>query len=561
MRRERSQAKRTGRLLCLCAASLVACASPASHAAVHAQRRQPSPQQSQPSAQRRQEAERLVAEGVAALDRGERDAARESFRRALDSDPSNVTAHTYLGVIADQSGDLASAERHFAAAAIAAPLLPSARNNHGAVLLRLGRTNEAAKQFEVSLRLARNQPSALFNLAQIRFNSGTPEGFRAAFELFGRANQLAPDAETARSLVATALQLNDRDAAARYFKQYASSLPGASGSVSEPAARAELGLALLENGLHEEAAAELGAAVAGDPAKPAWVVPLARAHLARNDIRAAGRALESSVARGAADATVYALLAEVYERSGHVENAIPAMRLAIERDPKSEAYRFRYAMLLTDTRAPAAAVIRLQEALREFPRSSRLWFALGVAQTALDKVNEAAEAFQQARALDPKFAPAAAYLGMTYDQLGRFPEAVALYEEALALDDTLAAAHYLAAETILKQTAADTARAESHLRRAVALDSKFAPARISLAKLYLRNDRVEEAARELESAVALDPGSAEAHYHLGRALRRLKRTAEAEAALATFKRLSEEKRERAQAEPRDIMRRLANVRF
>ncbi|HYP52650.1 MAG TPA: tetratricopeptide repeat protein, partial [Pyrinomonadaceae bacterium] len=508
-----------------------------------------------------QEAERLVAEGVAALGRGEREAARESFRRALGSDPSDVTAHTYLGIIADQSGDLATAEKHFASAAIAAPLLPSARNNHGAVLLRLGRNAEAAKQFEVSLRLERNQPSALFNLAQIRFNSGTPEGLRAAFELFERANQLAPDAESARSLVVTALRLGDRDSAARYFKQYASSLPASGAGVGDPSARAELGVALLENGLHEEAAAELGAAVAADPSKPAWVVPLARAHLARQDLRAAGRALESSVARGAADAPVYALLAEVYERSGHVENAIPAMRLAIERDPKSESYRFRYAMLLTDTRAPAAAVIRLQESLSEFPRSSRLWFALGVAQTALDKVNEAAEAFQKSRALDPKFAPAAAYLGMTYDQLGRFPEAVRLYEEALALDDTLAAAHYLAAETILKQTSADTARAEVHLKRAVALDSKFAPARVSLAKLYLRDDRVEEAARELQAAVALDPDAAEAHYHLGRALRRLKRTNEAEAALATFKRLSEEMRERAQTEPREIMRRLANGRF
>lgn len=561
MRRERSQAKRTGRLLCLCAASLVACASPASHAAVHAQRRQPSPQQSQPSAQRRQEAERLVAEGVAALDRGERDAARESFRRALDSDPSNVTAHTYLGVIADQSGDLASAERHFAAAAIAAPLLPSARNNHGAVLLRLGRTNEAAKQFEVSLRLARNQPSALFNLAQIRFNSGTPEGFRAAFELFERANQLAPDAETARSLVATALQLNDRDAAARYFKQYASSLPGASGSVSEPAARAELGLALLENGLHEEAAAELGAAVAGDPAKPAWVVPLARAHLARNDIRAAGRALESSVARGAADATVYALLAEVYERSGHVENAIPAMRLAIARDPKNEAYQVRYGLLLTDTKAPAAAIIRLEEALKEFPRSARLWLALGIAQLNHGKNDDARASFARSLELDPQSVPALAYLGTTHAERGQYAEAVSFYERAIAADGRQAVPFYLAADTLLRQTEVDAPRAEKYLARAVEIDPAFSAARLALAKLYVRTERWAEAAEQFERVVRLEPDLAEAHYQLGRVYTRLKRAADAQRELATFKRLSDAQKEQKETERRDLVRRLANVRF
>jgi tetratricopeptide (TPR) repeat protein len=192
---------------------------------------------------------------------------------------------------------------------------------------------------------------------------------------------------------------------------------------------------------------------------------------------------------------------------------------------------------------------------------SRLWFALGVAHSALDKIDEAAKAFERARTLDPKFAPALAYLGMTYDQQGRYAEAVALYEQSLALDNRLAAAHYLAAEALLKQSAADTARAEAHLTQAVRLDSSFAPAHFSLAKLYLRTERVAEAVRELQSSVTLDPNMTEAHYQLGRALMRLNRTAEARVALDTFKRLSEEKREQARNEPREIMRRLANVRF
>lgn len=522
-----------------------------------------------PQVTRKEQSARLIDEGAAALARGDRAAARELFERALASDPQSVEAHTYLGVIADQAGNLAEAERHFAAAAIAAPLLASARNNHGVVLLRMGRLEEAARQFEVSLRLDKNQPNALVNLAQVRFAAGTPASLRTAYELFARAQALAPDAEVARALVVTALRLGDREAAARHFRDYAASLATLKDAANEQtksqvastASRAELGMALLENGLHDEAAEELGAVVAADPSRPQYVVAFARAQLARKEIRAAGRALETAVARGVADASVYALLAEVYEASGHIENAIPAMRLAIERDPKSEAYRFRYGMLLTDTKAPAAAVIRLQEALREFPRSSRLWFALGVAQSALDKTEEAARAFERARELDPKFAPAVAYLGMTYDQQGRYSDAVALYEQALALDERLAAAHYLAAEAILKQASADTKRAEEHLRKAVALDASFAPARVSLAKLYLRSERVEEAVKELQQAIAAEPQMAEAHYQLGRALKRLNRSAEAETALATFKRLSEEQRERTRTEPREIMRRLANVRF
>ncbi|HEX8722826.1 MAG TPA: tetratricopeptide repeat protein [Pyrinomonadaceae bacterium] len=549
--------KLLGRLAWASCALLWGAPSPAARPAAAAAA-PPAPRQ-QPAAKER--AEKLTEEGAAALGGGDRARARELFRRALESDASNVAAHTYLGVMADQEGDLAAAEKHFATAAAEAPLLPSARNNHGAILLRLGRVREAARQFEVSLKLDRNQPSALFNLAQTHFQAGTPEELREAFLLFERAQQLAPDAEAARALVVTSLRLGDRAAAARYFGEYLAALPRAPGEIAAARPRSELGAALLENGLPEEASVELAAASAAEPSNPEHVVRLARAHLARKDVRAAGRALESAVARGVEAAPVYALLADVYEASGHVENAIPAMRLAIERDPKNESYRFRYGMLLTDTKAPAAAVIRLREALKEFPRSSRLWFALGVAQSALDKPEEAAGSFQRAHELEPNFAPALAYLGMTYDQQGRFDEAVEHYERALALDGRLGAAHYLAAEAILKRAQADERRAEAHLKEAVALEPGFAPARVSLAKLYMRGERLAEAVALLQAAVSSAPELAEAHYNLGRALMRLKRTAEAKAALDEFKRLSEAQREQARQSPRDIMRRLANVNF
>ena len=37
---------------------------------------------------------------------------------------------------------------------------------------------------------------------------------------------------------------------------------------------------------------------------------------------------------------------------GHYENAIPAMRLAVQRDPQNEIYHFRYGLLLTTRMHP-----------------------------------------------------------------------------------------------------------------------------------------------------------------------------------------------------------------
>ncbi|HEX8189638.1 MAG TPA: tetratricopeptide repeat protein, partial [Pyrinomonadaceae bacterium] len=468
---------------------------------------------------------------------------------------------TYLGVLADREGDLNDAERHFAAAAIGAPLSPQARNNHGAILLRLGRVEQAAAQFEVSLRLDRNQPSPLVNLARIRFDSGTPDGLRRARELFERAYALAPDAGIARALVVTSLRLGDPQSAAKFFREYETRLDPSDARVAGVSARAELGGALLDAGLAEEAARELGAATRADPSDVGALVQLARAHLARKDVPAAGRVLEGAAAAGRDDARIYAALADVYEAGGYFENAIPAMRLAIERDPRNEAYRARYGLLLVDSKAPAAAVIRLREALAAFPRSSRLWLALGIAQQADGKSDDARASFERALELDPGSAPVLAYLGAARAERGLYEEAAGFYERAAASAPNQAVPHYLAADALLKLTDVDEARVSRHLARAVELDPGFAPAHLALAKLYARAERFAEAAAEFERVTRLDPDSAEAHYQLGRVYVRLKRADDARRAMDAFKQLSEAKKEQREADRRDLLRRLANVRF
>jgi superkiller protein 3 len=523
------------------------------------QTRAASPRQ---SASRAGQSDAVVAEGVAAIDRGDLDSARSLFEKALGLNPKDVEAHRYLGLLDDRANDLDGAEHHFAQAARFAPSSASARNNYGVILLRRGRAREAASEFEASLRADPQQPNALVNLAQIRFAGGTPEDLRVAADLFARADRIAPDAEIARALTVIALRRNDRTAAAAHYQDYATRIAKEGGASSGDAgARSELGSALLEAELLREAESELSAAAALDPSNAESVVRLARVHLARKDIPAAGRTLEAAVARGIDAAPIYALLSEVYEQSGHPENAIPAMRLAIQRDPQSEKYRFAYGILLTNTSAPAAAVIRLEEALKTFPTSPRLWFALGLAHYKNNINDKAESALKRAAELDPKFAPAFAYLGMVRIQLGNYAEGVGFYEKALQVDPKLAVVHYLIADALLKQPDAEAARIESHLKRAVEMDATFAPARLALAKLFMRGERWAEAVAALEGVVKLDPNEAEAYYQLGRAYGRMKRTEEARTAMATFKNLSETQKQKTQNEQREIVRRLADVRF
>jgi tetratricopeptide (TPR) repeat protein len=503
----------------------------------------------------------LIAEGREALERGDERAARASFERALSISPQDVAANTYLGILDDRAGDLKGAEKHFAAAAIAAPFSPSAHNNYGAFLARTGRTDLAAAQFEKSLKLNPDQPNALVNLAQVRFASGKTEDLRVALELFERAQTLAPDAEVARALVVTALRLGEKQKAASGYHAYAEQLGRQNAPLPTAASRAELGQALLEAGLADEAIEELRAAVAQDASNVPAVVALGRAHLARGDIREAGRTLESAVARGLDAAPIYAALAEVYDRAGYIENAIPAMRLAIARDPANEKYHLRYGLLLTDSKAPGAAIIRLQEAVKEFPNSSRLWLALGIAELNDGKSDDAQKSFERSLELDPKAVPALAYLGFTYAERGQYDEAIKFYERAISADANLAAPYYLTADVMLKRTDFDQPRVEKLLRRAIELDPSFASAHLALARLHARAGRLTDAASEFEQVIKLNPESAEAHYQLGRVYTQLKRAADAQRELALFQQLKETQKQGEEKERRDLVRRLANVRF
>lgn len=307
---------------------------------------------------------------------------------------------------------------------------------------------------------------------------------------------------------------------------------------------------------------ERAAKITSDPeisrALVVTVLSLARAQM-NKDLHAAGRTLESAVASGLDDAKIYAALAEVYEADGHFENAIPAMRLAVQRDPQNEAYHFRYGLLLTDSHAPGAGIVRLKEALKQFPKSARLWLALGIAQLTYGQNTEAEASFKQSVALDPKAVPALAYLGVTYVERGLYDEAIRFYEQAIALSPQAATLHYLAGDTMFRLPNSDTTRAEKYLKRAIELDPNLAAAYLTWGKFYVRTNRYAEAAPLLERAVALQPDLIEGHYQLSRVLMRLKRTDDANRELAIFKTLSE--KQKAQNEPREIARRLANVRF
>jgi Tfp pilus assembly protein PilF len=500
--------------------------------------------------------EPLINQAVTAFENNDMVKAKYLLQKVLKTTPDNVTAHTLLAAIADRENNLQIAEKHFGLAARFAPDSPETRNNYGVILLRLNRKTDAAREFAFSLKINSNQLSALVNLAQIRF---AENDLKAARQLFERAKTIQPDVEINRALIIIALRLNEKDRAVKDFQEYTLLAKDAN---IKTASRLELGTILFTNGLLKESIQELESAFSVDSSDIDLIIQLAKAYTARKDIKAAGKLLESALAHGVDSAKIYAELADVYEAGGFIENAIPAMRLAVEKDPKNEKYRFRYGMLLVDSKAPGAAEIRLEEFVRDFPQSGELWIALGIAYFNNNKSTQAKAALQKALTLEPKSLLAMAYMANTYVEAAQYDEAAKIYERAIAVSGGKeAGVHFLLADTLLNMATSDPKRIENLLKRAIDLDVKLAPAYSALATLYTRQRRWDEAATALERAIQLQPENTEALYQLGGVYAKLKRTEESRMILEKFKKSNEAQKQKKEVDREALVRRLANVRF
>ncbi|MDR7481184.1 MAG: tetratricopeptide repeat protein [Armatimonadota bacterium] len=115
--------------------------------------------------------------------------ARLAYRQALELDPGFADAHTNLGRLYHQAGNVAQAEAHYRQAMVHAPDDPIPCFNLGVLLDDLGRREEAARMYRQAL--ARDP-----QLADAHYNLGL------LYEAMGRRADAIAHLRTARALYA-----------------------------------------------------------------------------------------------------------------------------------------------------------------------------------------------------------------------------------------------------------------------------------------------------------------------------------------------------------------------
>ena len=294
--------------------------------------------------------------------------------------------------------------------------------------------------------------------------------------------------------------------------------------------------------------------------------PSARYNLAVAQLQAGRNDQALSNARTAVDASprdpdTLSLFAAANAATGHVQEAIAALRSAIELAPDDERHYVDLAVICLDHDAAALALEVINAGVSRNPNAARLYTMRGAIHANRAELDEAVQDFERARALSPDELYGSVGLSMVLRQTNRIPEAIALLRKKLVQRPADATLNYLLADALMRgDPAPDSAEfreARKALGRALRANPAFASAQAALGKLMLRAGDLPAAIDALQVALKLDASNRLALNQLVIAYRRSGHDADARIAAVQLTALLT--RERAEEVARNRVRLVKGV--
>jgi len=175
--------------------------------------------------------------------------------------------------------------------------------------------------------------------------------------------------------------------------------------------------------------------------------------------------------------------------------------------------------------------------LLENGNSAEVLLTVGQALFVEDRLDEAMESLNEARALSPTLPTLGLHIGAVHWKKKQVAEAVAEWRNELKAHPGNPESQFTLGAAIA-MSGGDKIEAERLLRASLARKPKHARANYQLAKLVWQNKRSTEAVSCLEKSIAADPEYREAHYLLGNIYQSLGRKPEAAREFAAVKRLA-----------------------
>ena len=412
------------------------------------------------------------------------------------------------GIAALRDSRLAEAESAFLSLTRSAPNNDSYWNILGVIRDRMGRSVEAASDFQRAIRLNASSVSAHYNLA-LNFLQR---------KMLGEA----------RVELETALKLSPALASAHY----------------------NLGSLDAETGRLPSAVEHMAAAHMLEPGNAQVSLRLAEIYYHSQNYPAALELLQGSAPALSRSAMRFYLTGLCYSASGKAALAVENLAKAVELAPDKADYVYDLGIMLVNAGQDARALQLFRDAAVRFPELSKIHFGHALAAYLNAQSEEAETAMTLAIRLDPRPGEMWTSLGDIYAGLGRKNDALEAFRKAQSFDPTSAAVFRRQGNVLYEMN--DLPASRQAFQRALTLDPADGASHYGLAKISLELQDFDAALRQFERTVQIDPRNRAAYYHLALLYRRNHDTEKAAMALSSFRKLKGASSQESQESPEEL---------
>ncbi len=360
------------------------------------------------------------ADGLKALEERRYDAAVESFRKAIEAEPSDYSAHFNLAIAYGFLNRDAEGIAEYRKTLELKPGLFEAETNAGVLLLRQKRPAEALPLFDDAARQKPADFGARYHLAQCQLDTGAVEASEANFRAAIASNPKSAGAELG---LAHSLARQEKLAdAAPHFRQAAQIDPAYRDGLLE--------LADLYEKNHQEP--EAIAILRTFPENPAAQEHLGALMLRNKQYADAIPSLEQAYTKDPTPAN-RAALGLAYQANGDTAKALPLLEKAAESDSANFDLHFTYGQALLESKQYAGAAGQFNQASKIKPADMRAWSNLGAALYLAGDLPQSLMAIDRARELGENTAGNWFLRAITLDKLRQLKPALDSYTQFLSM--------------------------------------------------------------------------------------------------------------------------------
>jgi tetratricopeptide (TPR) repeat protein len=444
-------------------------------------------------------------------------------RAALDIRPRAAAVYYNLGMAFRGQRKWDEAIQQFQEALRIDPTLANAHNGWGSALFDQHKPDEAMEHYKEALRLNPKHATAQVSIGGIHADRHELE---AAIRDYEAALRINPRHAGAHYLYGNALRAkNEPDKAIGQYQEAINISP------RYAAAHNALGKLLHDRKQYDPAIHHFEQAIQIEEHNASYHSNLGNSLRLRGRPDDAIKQFERALQIDTKNAFAHDGLGSTLSDKGDLDGAIAHHEKAIGLDYKNAGFHANLGNTLLALGRRDVSISQHKEALQKWdqaieafaealkldPKVANAHNGMGLALHAKGKPDEAMEHYKEALKIDPGHASALVNIGVILQEKGQIDEAIRNYDAALRINARHAGAHYHYGNALFAKKELD--RAIGQYQEAVNISPRYAAAHNALGNALHAKNQFDQAIPHYEQAIQIEPTNASYRSNLGNSLR------------------------------------------